>query len=372
MLDLSYNSFTGELLSEVDSLKNINYLDISTNNLSGKIPSSIGNCLSLEYLSLQWNSFKGSIPSSIASLKGLRYLDVSRNNLSGLIPKGLEKLQFLGNLNLLFNDIVGEVQMGGVFNNKSAISVIGNAKLCGSVLKLQLPACPIKVKKSRNSLAFKLIIATVFFVLLFLLLSFFLVRYWRKKPKKNSSSMASTIDLLPNASYGMLEQATNGFSPSNLIGSGSFGSIYKGVLHPEETLIAVKVLNLKHKGASKSIMAECNVLRNIRHRNLVKILTCCSSMDYGGNQFKALVFEFMTNGSLDIWLHPEIDGEDQTRDLSLLQRLNVAIDVASALSYLHNHFVPPIIHCDLKPSIILLDNDMFAHVSDFGLGSSQL
>ena len=95
-------------------------------------------------------------------------------------------------------------------------------------------------------------------------------------------------------------------------------------------------------------------------------------MDYGGNQFKALVFEFMTNGSLDIWLHPEIDGEDQTRDLSLLQRLNVAIDVASAMNYLHNHFVPPIIHCDLKPSIILLDNDMFAHVSDFGLGSSQL
>ena len=159
--------------------------------------------MSLEYLSLQWNSFKGSIPSSIASLKGLRYLDVSRNNLSGLIPKGLEKLQFLENLNLLFNDIEGEVPIGGVFKNKSAISVIRNAKLCGSVLKLQLPACPIKVKKSRNSLAFKLIIANVFFVLLFLLFSFFLVRYWRKKPKKNSSSMPSTIDLLPNASYGM-------------------------------------------------------------------------------------------------------------------------------------------------------------------------
>ena len=166
----------------------------------------------------------------------------------------------------------------------------------------------------------------------------------------------------------MLYRATNEFSPSNLVGSGSFGSVYKGVLHPEETLVAIKVLNLQRKGASKSFMAECNVLRNIRHRNLVKILTCCSSMDYSGNQFKALVFEYMTNGSLDIWLHPKVDIEDQSRDvLSVLQRLNVAIDVASALDYLHNHSVQPIIHCDLKPSNILLDNDMVAHVSDFGL-----
>ena len=114
-------------------------------------------------------------------------------------------------------------------------------------------------------------------------------------------------------------------------------------------------------------MVECNVLRNIRHRNLVKILTCCSSMDYSGNQFKALVFEFTTNGSLDIWLHPEIDNKDQSRVLSLLQRLNVAIDVGSALDYLHNHSMQPIIHCDLKPSNILLDNDMVAHISDFDL-----
>ena len=105
-------------------------------------------------------------------------------------------------------------------------------------------------------------------------------------------------------------------------------------------------------------MAECNVLRNIRHRNLVKILTCCSSMDFAGNQF---------NGSLDLWLHPEIDNENQSRDLSLLERLNVAIDVASALNYIHNRSVPPIIHCDLKPNNVLLDNDMVAHVSNFGL-----
>ena len=90
-------------------------------------------------------------------------------------------------------------------------------------------------------------------------------------------------------------------------------------------------------------------------------------MDYSGNEFKALVFEFMTNGSLDTWLHPKIDREDQSGVLRLLQRLNIAIDVACALDYLHNQSVHPIIHRDLKPSNILLDNDMVAHVSDFGL-----
>jgi len=132
-------------------------------------------------------------------------------------------------------------------------------------------------------------------------------------------------------------------------------------------IVAVKVLNLQQKGASKSFMAECNALRNIRHRNLVKILTCCSSVDYNGNEFKALVYEFMENENLDKWLNLDRDNENRPRHLSLLQRLNIAIDVAFALHYLHDNCEPPILHCDLKPSNVLLDDDMIAKVSDFGL-----
>ncbi|KAK4573700.1 hypothetical protein RGQ29_031586 [Quercus rubra] len=364
-LNLSHNSLIGKLPFEVANLKNINELDVSNNHLFGEIPASIGSCLILEHLYLQGNSFKGAIPSSLASLRGLRRLDVSQNNLSGPLPKGLEMLPFLEFLNLSFNNFEGEVPTEGIFKNTSVISLIGNTNLCGGIPQLQLPKCP--VMKPRSSIRFKLAIVIISLVLFFILFSFLFVLYWMKKSKKKPCSMVPTIDLLLNVSYKELYQATNGFSPNNLIGSGSFGSVYKGALDQEERLVAIKVLNLQHKGASKSFMAECNALRNIRHRNLVKILTCCSSMDYGGNHFKALVFEFMTNGSLDIWLHPGIPNEHQSRNLSLLQRLNVAIDVASAIDYLHNHSTQPIVHCDLKPSNVLLDHDMVAHVSDFGL-----
>ncbi|KAL5721076.1 non-specific serine/threonine protein kinase [Ranunculus cassubicifolius] len=115
-------------------------------------------------------------------------------------------------------------------------------------------------------------------------------------------------------------------------------------------------------------MDECKSLSNIRHRNLVKIITSCSSTDFEGNDFKALVFEFMSNGSLEMWLHGDGGGQvSQMGCLDILQRLNVAIDIASALKYLHHQCQIPIIHCDMKPSNVLLDSDMVAHVGDFGL-----
>ncbi|KAI5447713.1 hypothetical protein KIW84_015242, partial [Lathyrus oleraceus] len=107
---------------------------------------------------------------------------------------------------------------------------------------------------------------------------------------------------------------------------------------------------------SRSFDAECNAMRNLRHRNLVQVITGCSNVD-----FKSIVMEFMTNGSLEKWLY-----SDNSR-LDFLQRLNIMIDVASALEYLHHGSSIPVVHCDLKPSNVLLDEDMVAHVSDFGI-----
>jgi len=161
------------------------------------------------------------------------------------------------------------------------------------------------------------------------------------------------------------------FSPTNFLGSGSFGSVYKGEFDGQDgeckDLVAVKVLKLQTPGALRSFMAECEALRNMRHRNLVKIVTACASIDARGNDFKAIVYDFMPNRSLDGWLHPEANDQTEQRFLDLAERVSILLDVAYTLDYLHCDGPTPIIHCDLKPSNVLLDADMVAHVGDFGL-----
>jgi serine/threonine protein kinase len=171
-------------------------------------------------------------------------------------------------------------------------------------------------------------------------------------------------------SFAELANATNGFASENLIGAGSFGSVFKGRMrvNGQDAVVAVKVLNLKQRGASQSFDAECNTLRCARHRNLVRILTVCSSIDFQGRDFKALVYEFLPNGNLDQRIHQHIMEEDSERKaLELIARIHIAIDVAASLDYLHQHKPMPIVHCDLKPSNVLLDSDMVARVGDFGL-----
>ncbi|XP_052117918.1 probable LRR receptor-like serine/threonine-protein kinase At3g47570 isoform X3 [Arachis duranensis] len=371
LLDLSQNSFSGNLSDEVGKLQNLNFLKVSENNLVGNIPASIAECLSLEFLYLQGNSFSGAIPSSLVSLKGLRKLDISRNHLSGSIPEGLQNLS-LEYLNISFNMLDGKVPTGGVFKNVSEFAMIGNNKLCGGVSELHLPPCPSEAKKPKRHHNFKLVVVIVCVCAFFFFLSLLLTICWmRKRSKKMSSDDSPTIDQLAKVSYQSLHNGTNGFSEENLIGSGSFGSVYKGTLELEESgvAVAIKVLKLQTKGAEKSFVAECNALKSVRHRNLVKILTCCSGTDYKGQEFKALVFEFMTNGSLESWLHPSTEIANQTaaRSLNLEQRFNIINDVASAFHYLHYECDRAIIHRDLKPSNILLDDLMVAHVGDFGL-----
>ncbi|KAL9458308.1 hypothetical protein AB3S75_007220 [Citrus x aurantiifolia] len=151
-----------------------------------------------------------------------------------------------------------------------------------------------------------------------------------------------------------------------MIGQGSFGFVYKGILGENRMMVAVKVINLKQKGASNGFVAECQALRNIRHRNLIKIITICSSIDFKGVDFQAIVYEYMQNGSLEDWLHQSED-QQEARSLTLIQTLNIIIDVASAIEYIHHHCQPPVVHGDLKPSNVLLDQDLVAHLGDLGL-----
>ena len=196
-------------------------------------------------------------------------------------------------------------------------------------------------------------------------IAFLIVHFLTRKPKMLPSSPPSLKNECLRVTYGKLHEATNRFSPSNLVGIGTFGSVYKGYLLHFEIPIVIKVLNLETRGASKSFMAECNVLGKMKHRNLVKILTCCSSVDYNGEDFKAIVFEFMPIGSLENMLHDN-DGS-RNHNLSLTQMVDIALDVAHALDYLHNNTEQAVVHCDIKPSNVLLDDYVVAHLGDFGL-----
>ncbi|KAK3426783.1 hypothetical protein EUGRSUZ_F03146, partial [Eucalyptus grandis] len=374
LLNLSHNRLIGALPIEVGNLRALTELDISDNLLGSEIPSSLGGCTSLTSLRMGGNSFQGSIPQSIRWLGGIEELDLSRNNLSGQIPAFLAIFHSLKLLNLSYNKFEGMLPDGGVFDNATATSIIGNNELCGGLPEFHLPNCISKSSKSKKIKIVILSTSVIFGVLGIALVLTFIYLCWLKK-KVNEPVSSWINDSHPNVSYGTLLKATGGFSSTNLIGVGSFGSVYRGILEDNGTNVAVKVLHLVHHGALKSFIVECEALRNVRHLNLLKILTVCSGSDYQGNDFKALVYEFMDNGSLEQWLHPNATSSHQnelSKKLNFIQRINIAIDVAFALDYLHYQCHIPTVHCDLKPSNILLDAKMIAHVGDFGLAKFLL
>ncbi|XP_022132281.1 putative receptor-like protein kinase At3g47110 [Momordica charantia] len=358
VLNLSNNLFSGSLPEEIGSLENVVTIDISNNHISGNIPPSISGCRSLEVLIMARNEFSGPIPGILKDLRGLRRLDISLNYLSGLIPKELQSITGLQYLNLSFNNLEGAVPRGGVFESNSRIYLEGNPKLC------LYPSCP--ESGSKRAEVIKVIAFTAVFSTLALCFIIGMLIYFKTKKSKIASS---SIELLKGehemVSYDELRLATKNFSEKNLIGKGSFGSVYMGSLK-QGIPVAIKVLDINRTGSTRSFMAECEALRNARHRNLVKLITSCSSIDFSNMEFRALIFELLSNGSLDGWIHGRRSHESGI-GLNILERMNIAIDVASAINYLHHDCELPIVHCDLKPSNILLDADMTAKVGDFGL-----
>ncbi|KAL6906131.1 hypothetical protein ACP4OV_003732 [Aristida adscensionis] len=358
-LDLSHNQLSGHIPLEIGGLVNIGPLNFSNNHLSGVIPSTLGGCVHLESLNMEGNFLDSTIPQSFINLRGIAEIDLSRNNLSGRIPEFFQSFNSLKLLNLSFNNLEGQVPAGGIFQNSREIFVQGNIMLCSSSPELQLPLCSATVKLRRTSRNLKIVGIVVALALVSVACAVFILL---KRSKRSKHSDQPSFNELKNFSYADLVRATNGFSSDNLVGSGTYGSVYKGALESETHAIAIKVFKLDQLGAPKSFIAECKAFRNTRHRNLVRVISACSTWDQKGNDFKALIIEYMANGTLESWLYSKM-----RMPLSLGSRATIAVDIASALNYLHNHCTPPIVHCDLKPSNVLLDDVMGARLSDFGL-----
>lgn len=354
-LNLTSNFLTGSLPLDIGNLKVATLLDLSMNQLSGVIPTSVGNLQSLINLSLAHNSFQGSIPELVGKMVNLERLDLSHNNLTGNIPKSLEALRYLTYFDVSFNDLSGEIPSGGPFKNFPSQFFLSNEGLCGDP-RYGVPPCHNTHRSKRKVIlgvvyAFLGVVALVFS----LALAYLFKRNRRKEMVESRKDLSSGATLL-RASYYDLEQATERFSESHLLGTGGFSSVYKGTLQNGED-VAIKVFNLQLEGAFKSFDTECEVLRSLRHRNLCKVIGACSN-----DNFKALLLEYMPNGSLEKWLYSE-----NYFQLDIMQRISIMIDVACALEYLHHGYSIPIVHCDLKPSNVLLDENIVAHLSDFGI-----
>ncbi|KAL2540040.1 Leucine-rich repeat receptor-like protein kinase TDR [Abeliophyllum distichum] len=396
-LNISENSFNTELpdniwsspnlqifIASVASLKgkipdfigcqNFYRIELDGNNLSGSIPWNVGHCEKLIRLNLRRNSLTGTIPWEISTLPSITDVDLSNNFLTGTIPSNFKNCRTLEDFNVSYNQLTGPVpSSGSVFPSLHPSSFTGNEGLCGGVVKkpcrtegLEAGAVAVPPPPKKTAGAILWIIAAAFGIGLFVLIigsRCFQAKYGGRfsddqdfRPWKLTAfqRLNFTVD-------DVLECVT---TEDKILGMGSTGTVYKAEM-PGGEIIAVKKLWGKHKETirkRRGVLAEVEVLGNVRHRNIVRLLGCCSN-----NKCTMLLYEYMPNGSLDDLLHGKNKGDDHNLMADWLTRYKIAVGVAQGISYLHHDCNPVIVHRDLKPSNILLDEDMEARVADFGV-----
>ncbi|CAI9762049.1 unnamed protein product [Fraxinus pennsylvanica] len=321
-IKLSGKNLTGGIPSALTKLSSLVELWLDENSLSGSIPDFSG-CSNLKKLHLENNQLTGELPSSLADLPHLNELYVQNNMLSGRVPSGLLDndliLNFTGNTNLRKGDSGG--------HRKKII--IGSSVGAAVLLIVTITSCILLPKGKKMT---------------------------RKRDKLLGPSFdGAGTEAAHYFTLSELEDATNNFERK--VGSGGFGIVYYGKLKNGNE-IAVKVLTNDSFQGKREFSNEVALLSRIHHRNLLHFLGYCQD----GKDI--LVYEFMHNGTLKEHLYGPLTRE---RGISWIKRLEIADDAAKGIEYLHTGCVPSIIHRDLKTSNILLDKNMRAKVSDFGL-----
>ncbi|KAG9456699.1 hypothetical protein H6P81_001207 [Aristolochia fimbriata] len=191
----------------------------------------------------------------------------------------------------------------------------------------------------------------------FLLLSLVVFGLWmmrnRKKKVIGSDLEVYGAVIISNFSYKDLEKATDGFK--QVLGRGASGTVYKGSVLPSSRFVAVKELDKLPKDKDEEFKNEMRVISRVHHKNLVPLLGFCDEEHH-----RLLVYEFMNNGSLSGFLF----GDSKP---NWNQRLRIMFGIARGLLYLHEECQTQIIHCDIKPENVLLDETFTPRIADFGL-----
>lgn len=204
------------------------------------------------------------------------------------------------------------------------------------------------------------ILATFMFIAALLLFFFLLQRSYTARRTSAFKAQEARIQRICSPFWRVTKEdlvaATANFSCQNIIGKGRFGTVYRGILSNGQT-VAIKRIKLEEPFAKKHFLSELHILGQLRHRNLLRILGYFQNADE-----MILLSKFMANLNLDILLH----GPQDCR-LNWRQRLKIAVGVASGLEYLHHGCKNAIVHCDVKPANILLDQNLEPHLGDFGL-----
>ncbi|KAI3502973.1 hypothetical protein L1887_31406 [Cichorium endivia] len=351
VMDLRNNKFSGALPTCLTNLKKVEKLNLQSNQFTGEIPNTMSSLTRLSSLNISNNKLSGEIPDEIGNLPSLNYLDLAGNSLSGKIPDSLSKLT-LNILNLSNNNLEGKIPTG-LDSEVYASSLIGNPKLCSQDLK-PFPRC--HKKKSASYLVVGILSGLAFFLIVSLLWLVIKAKLFRRNKGLWKITSFQRVGFKEQDVMALLTE-------SNVIGIGGSGKVYRVTLKTGQT-VAVKKLYGVHRSSEtvSEFQSEMDTLGQIRHKNIVKLLFASD-----GKDFRALVYEYMENGSLGDMLHVDPKGGYL---LDWSKRFEIALGAAQGLAYLHHDCVPSIVHRDVKSNNILLDEEMRPRVADFGLAKT--
>ncbi|PIN14538.1 Serine/threonine protein kinase [Handroanthus impetiginosus] len=371
VLNLSRNPFQGPIPGNIGRMKNLKSISLAGNNLNGTIPSSLGQLYSLEVLDLSWNSLSGEIPKDLANLRNLTVLLLNNNKLSGPFPHILANLSTLSAVNASFNNLSGSLPLSN--NVIKCDSFIGNPSLNCSLFSPSSPStdqqrqqdnASLSQKRGKsglNSIAIASITssAAIVSVLLALIVLFLYTRKWKPRSRVSGTVRKEVIiftEILVPLTFENVVCATGGFNASNCIGNGGFGATYKAEVAPG-VLVAIKRLAVGRFQGVQQFDAEIKTLARLRHPNLVTLI------GYHASETEMfLIYNYLPGGNLEKFIQ-----ERSTRAVDWRVLHKIALNISCALAYLHERCVPRVLHRDVKPSNILLDEDYNAYLSDFGL-----